>query len=41
MDIVKFGKFFSGRIEIFFEILLKVKGNKEFYEIYYGVFVNI
>lgn len=41
MDIAKPGKLPSGRTEIPFEIPLKAKGNKELYETYHGVFVNI
>lgn len=41
LDIAKPGKLPSGRTEIPFEIPLKAKGNKELYETYHGVFVNI
>lgn len=41
IEMVKLGKFFSGKIEIFFEFFLYLKGNKVLYEMYYGVFVNI
>ncbi|XP_061184649.1 vacuolar protein sorting-associated protein 26C-like [Saccostrea echinata] len=41
LDIAKPGKLPGGRTEIPFEIPLKPKGNKELYETYHGVFVNI
>ncbi|XP_007493173.1 vacuolar protein sorting-associated protein 26C isoform X1 [Monodelphis domestica] len=41
IEIVKPGKFPSGKTEIPFEFPLHVKGNKVLYETYHGVFVNI
>ncbi|XP_020851595.1 vacuolar protein sorting-associated protein 26C [Phascolarctos cinereus] len=41
VEIVKPGKFPSGKTEIPFEFPLHVKGNKVLYETYHGVFVNI
>ncbi|XP_022320563.1 vacuolar protein sorting-associated protein 26C-like [Crassostrea virginica] len=41
LDIAKPGKLPGGRTEIPFELPLKPKGNKELYETYHGVFVNI
>lgn len=41
IDMVKPGKFPSGKTEIPFEFPLHVKGNKVLYETYHGVFVNI
>ncbi|XP_044516694.1 vacuolar protein sorting-associated protein 26C-like isoform X3 [Gracilinanus agilis] len=41
IEIVKPGKFPSGKTEISFEFPLHVKGNKVLYETYHGVFVNI
>ncbi|XP_063659742.1 vacuolar protein sorting-associated protein 26C isoform X6 [Pan troglodytes] len=41
IEMVKPGKFPSGKTEIPFEFPLHVKGNKVLYETYHGVFVNI
>uniref|UniRef100_A0A8C6AT21 Vacuolar protein sorting-associated protein 26C n=1 Tax=Monodon monoceros TaxID=40151 RepID=A0A8C6AT21_MONMO len=41
IEMVKPGKFPSGRTEIPFEFPLHVKGNRVLYETYHGVFVNI
>ncbi|EQB78475.1 hypothetical protein CB1_000995001 [Camelus ferus] len=41
IEMVKPGKFPSGKTEIPFEFPLLVKGNKVLYETYHGVFVNI
>ncbi|XP_053421115.1 vacuolar protein sorting-associated protein 26C isoform X2 [Nycticebus coucang] len=41
IEMVKPGKFPSGKTEVPFEFPLHVKGNKVLYETYHGVFVNI
>lgn len=41
IEMVKPGKFPSGKTEIPFEFPLHAKGNKVLYETYHGVFVNI
>lgn len=41
VDVVPAGKIPSGRTEIPFELPLRPRGNKTFYETYHGVFVNI
>lgn len=41
IEMVKPGKFPSGKTEIPFEFPLHVKGTKVLYETYHGVFVNI
>lgn len=41
IEMVKPGKFLSGKTEIPFEFPLQVKGNNVQYETYHGVFINI
>jgi len=41
VELVKPGRFPSGVTEIPFEMTLRAKGNRQLYETYHGVFVNI
>jgi len=40
-ELAKPGRFPSGTTEIPFEMPLRAKGNRQLYETYHGVFVNI
>jgi len=41
VELAKPGRFPSGTTEIPFEMPLRAKGNRQLYETYHGVFVNI
>ena len=41
LEVAKPGRLPAGKTEIPFELPVKAKGNKELYETYHGVFVNI